>query len=497
MARDKTARERGERAVDRRSFLGAAGAGIAGAFGASALATGVTDAAEYRTVTVSAGETRTFSVGSGQTFENVLIDMTADGASAKIYANGDGWTVRNVAFKGNHPGGHYLFTPAVSKGGTATVENLYMGDGQTEGSGKGGIWVNGRDHYGTLNFRNVNIQHFIDNGLYGTDPGYSYHGSHGGVVNVYDSYFNSNNIANIRVGSIDGRTCYVENCVVKGGSTRGCGVGCSAPGAKNPRGVWAWWGPVEVKDSDIGSSPARVEQDSRAGDPTIISKNTRWGSDADTSRVPSGVPMTAEEAASGTSSASGGSDGPSTTDPTQSDAEGALLELVAGSNTSSISYEFTAEGSVTKRTGAGDVKSEANDSVTDNGDGTVTVSGVAGNGYGDSYLVDGDVVSMDLDESKWTLRWEGDEVTVSDLVLPNKLVIDGGNRPNRASDYTFEVSGAARKSAALGSVNDHDTISNGTISGRVIGGTDGYRFSGEITAFSLDGPANVRVEDGS
>ncbi|NEU56646.1 hypothetical protein [Halorussus sp. MSC15.2] len=499
MARDETARESEQRdaTVDRRSFLGVAGAGVTAALGVGTLSS-ASDAAEYRTVTVSAGNTRTFSVGSGETLENLLIDMTADGASAKIYANGDGWTVRNVAFKGNHPGGHYLFTPAVSKGGTATVENLYMGDGQTAGSGKGGIWVNGNDHYGTLNFRNVHIAHFIDNGLYGTDSGYSYHGSHGGVVNVYDSYFDSNNIANIRVGSIDGRTCYVDNCVVKGGTTRPCDVGCSSPGATNSRGVWAWWGPVEVSNSDIGSSPARREQDNRAGNPEIISKNTRWGSEADTSRVPSGVPMTAEEAASGTSSASsGGSGSESTTSDSDSDASGTVLELVAGLNTSSVSYEFTVEGSVTKRTSAGDVAAEGNDSATDNGDGTVTVSGVAGNGYGDSFLVDGDVVSVSLDESDWTLRWGGQEVSVSDLVLPNKLVIDGSNAPGVASTYTFEVSGEARKSAALGSVNDRDTVSDGQISGRVIGGKDGFRFSGEITAFRLDGPATVNVEDGS
>jgi hypothetical protein len=495
MARDKTARERdGRRTVDRRSFLGVAGAGAAAALGVGTLANNA-DAADYRTVTVPAGETRNFSVGSGETLENLLIDMTAKGASAKIYANGDGWTVRNVAFKGNHPGGHYLFTPAVSKGGTATVENLYMGDGQTEGTGKGGIWVNGPDHYGTLNFRNVNIQHFIDNGLYGTDAGYDYAGAHGGVVNVYDSFFDSNNISNIRVGSRDGRTCYVENCVVRTGSTRACDVGCSSPGAKNSRGVWAWWGPVEVRDSDI-QGPA-VEQDSRAGDPTISSTNTRWGSNANAGRVPDGVPMTPEEAASGTSSASDSGSDTTTSQPDDSESEGAVFELVAGANTSSISYEFTVDGSVEKRTSAGDVGSEANDSVTDNGDGTVTVTGVSGNGYGDSFLVDGDFLSMDLDESDWTLRYADEQVSVDDLVLPNRLVIDGSGAPRQSSEYTVEFSGTARKSAALGSVNDHDTISEGQISGRVIGGKDGYRFSGEITGFRLDGPATVRVENDS
>ncbi|UPV99560.1 hypothetical protein M0R88_13665 [Halorussus gelatinilyticus] len=299
MAREKTARDCGTRAVNRRSFLGAAGAGIVGVFGVSVLAAGVADATDYRTITVPAGETRTFSVGSGQTFENALIDMTAEGASARIDASGDDWTVRNVAFAGNHPGGHYLFTPAVSTGGTARVENLYMGDGQTARSGKGAIRVNGRDHYGTLNVHNVHVAHFIDNGLHGTDHGYSYRGRRGGVVNVHDSYFDSNNVSNVRVGSPDGRTCHVENCVVKGGDTRPCGVGCSAPGTTTSRGVWAWWGPVEVTDSDVGGSPAGVEQDGRAGNPEIISENTRWGYDADTSRVPAGVPMTAEAAVGG------------------------------------------------------------------------------------------------------------------------------------------------------------------------------------------------------
>ena len=110
--------------------------------------------------------------------------------------------------------------------------------------------------------------------------------------------------------------------------------------------------------------------------------------------------------------------------------------------------------------------------------------------------MDGTFTSIDLDESKWTLRYNGEEVRIADLVLPNKLVIDGSNTPRRASTYEFNVSGVARKSADLGSINEYDTVSGGTISGRVIGGTDGYRFSGEITSFSLSGPASVTVEDG-
>lgn len=99
--------------------------------------------------------------------------------------------------------------------------------------------------------------------------------------------------------------------------------------------------------------------------------------------------------------------------------EGSVLELVSGADTSTMSYEFTVEGSVTKRTDAGDLSAESNDDITQNDDGTVTVSGEAGNGYGDSYYVDGTVRSMsDLDESKWTLRYDGEEVTVDTLVEP-------------------------------------------------------------------------------
>ena len=491
-----------EPVVDRRSILGLTSGAVATAFGVGAISntTDVATAAEYRTITVPAGEKRHITVRDGETFENVLIDMTADGASAQIHAVGSNWTIRNVGFRGVHPGGHRLLTPGVtSSDGHGLIENVYLGDGQVPRSGSGAIWVNGNlPHRGTITFRNVHVAHFIDNGLYGTPSSKQIDG----VVNVEDSYFNSNNIANIRLGSGSGRPCYVRNTVVKGGSVRPCGVGCSKPGATISRGVWAWWGTVVVEDSDIGSSPPRVVNTSK-GSPEIVSKNSRWGSDANANRVPAGVPMSAEEAASGTSSSSGGSAGGTASDDsdgttTQSggDAAGTVLELVSAPNSSTVEYEFEVDGSVAKRTSAGDVAAENNDLLSANGDGTVTVTGVAGNGYGDSYLVDGDVTSMSLDEDVWTVRYDGEEVTASEFVLPNTLVIDGSDAPNAASEYSFSVSGNARKSDALGSINGFDEAADGTITGRVIGGTDGYRFSGEITGFELSGPASVRVEDG-
>ncbi|NHN61427.1 MULTISPECIES: polysaccharide lyase [Halorussus] len=107
----------------------------------------------------------------------------------------------------------------------------------------------------------------------------------------------------------------------------------------------------------------------------------------------------------------------STTSPTDSQPDGTVLELVSGQNMSTTQYQFTVDGNVSKQLNAGDMSAERNnDNITDNGDGTMTVSGATGNGYGDSYLVDGTVTSLTgIDESKWTIRYGDREVSVDEL----------------------------------------------------------------------------------
>ncbi|UPV73804.1 hypothetical protein M0R89_14815 [Halorussus limi] len=496
MARDETAREPSREAsnVSRRNYLRLAGSA---AISAAALSTGVSAADDFQTITVPAGEVRSFSLGDGDTLENALIDISADGAGYRISANGDGWAIRNVGVKGYFDAN--VDDPLVAmcpNGGSGTIENVYLGDGGYDAPAglTTGIFVHAY-HTGHIDIDRVNIQGWAGNGVYASGPGN--HDDHpnpggGGTVQITNSYAADNPTADFRLGT-DGSYC--KNCVSKGAG----------------RGYWGFYNTTKLIDCDIhngiyasdGSwqSPAVVQLENTrfsGGTHTYVDSASISGSSAGTPRyrIPNGVPTTAKEAASGATSTGDSSDS-TTTSPDDSNAAGTVLELVAGSSTSNTTYEFTVEGSVQKRTSSGDVAAEDNDTVTSNGDGTVTVSGLSGNGYGDSFLVDGDIVSMNLDESKWTLKYGGNEVSVNDLVLPNKLVIDGSNAPRRSSEYTVEFSGTARKSAALGSVNDHDTITDGKISGRVIGGKDGYRFSGEITGFRLDGPANVRVEDGS
>ncbi|PSP76906.1 hypothetical protein BRC81_11185 [Halobacteriales archaeon QS_1_68_20] len=81
-------------------------------------------------------------------------------------------------------------------------------------------------------------------------------------------------------------------------------------------------------------------------------------------------------------------------------------------------YAFTVDGTVTRDTSNGDDSAETNnDSISDNGDGTYTVTGRTGNGYGDSYHYLGSLSnwSGDVDESYYTLYCDGTEIQPSDI----------------------------------------------------------------------------------
>jgi hypothetical protein len=508
MARDDSARERSseQSLLDRRSYLKLAGAAAA-SVGAAGVSSSSAAAASYDTIKVPANTKKVINVGSGETFENKLIDITADGAHVKLMTEGSGWTVRNVGVKGennNMDGTYGTFYLRCTEDGEALAENIYMGDGAADRCGHAAVsdWANA----GTVTIRNINVTGWSADGMY-----MSHAGNHikqtMGVTQVENAYLKNNNIENCRLGTpgsyIKDSVIHVENQDV---------ISSNESGQVNARGLWfkeqsglkaincdiSVTGSHAVFASDNGSGTLK---DCRVEGPiTGPVEQVNVSGNPDTS-PPDSVPMSAEAAASGEIDSSSTTSSPSTEDTTQQrdESNGTLLELVPDDDASRVKYEFTVDGSARKRTSGGDSghTAEEIDTVTDNGDGTVTVSGVAGNGYGDAFFVDGAITAMDLDESVWTLRYDGSEVGVSDLTLPNKLVIDGANSPKVTSEYVFEISGAARKSTDLGSVQASDTAEDGKISGAVFDGKDGFRFSGDITGFTLDGPANVRVEDGA
>ncbi|MFC7177451.1 hypothetical protein [Halosegnis marinus] len=176
------------------------------------------------------------------------------------------------------------------------------------------------------------------------------------------------------------------------------------------------------------------------------------------------------------------------------------LAVEAVENGPRFEYEFVASGPVAPVEDAGTLKAEGNDTIVENDDGTYTVTGVTGNGYGDSFDVTGAVTafSATVAESNFVLRVDDEPVSVAELVdggdpepLPNSIVFDGAGSAETTA-YEFEVTGSV---SAGDSVEAGDAIEGTTVSGAVTEGVDAYRFSGDVASFSLDGPATVAIED--
>jgi len=474
MARDETARElEDDRQIDRRSYLK-----LAGASAATLAAAGTVNGAEYDTITVAPGDTKTISLGDGERFENKLIDMTADGASAHITTSGSNWVVRNVGFKGTHPGGNYLMTPGVSDAsGTGLVENVYMGDGQVARSGSGGIWVNANlPHRGTITFRNVHIAGMIDNGLYGSGPGAQ---GYGGNLDVESSYFKANTISNVRLNGKK-RPCTVTNTVIDASGNKPCGHGCSSPGSTTTRAVWSWYGATHLRNCDVVGSFATTKGGS------VTKTNTRTGDAADLT-PPKGVPMSAKAAASGGNAGSTSSGNRAQVKQAATAKKQGLPNVVSIASTDatdSATYDLSVSGKLQKSTDRNATKD-----ADDERDGASASGSVAGGT--DSYRFGGVVTELNVDGAA-TVYLNGEQVSPGDVGLPNTIVVDGSNDDD-ASTYAFDVSGDVVKSDDLGSVNAFDTVEGKRVTGRVIDGRDGYRFSGHLTRIAVDGDATLRL----
>ena len=117
----------------------------------------------------------------------------------------------------------------------------------------------------------------------------------------------------------------------------------------------------------------------------------------------------------------GGSDGSGSEDGSDGGDEPTSHEVaVVATEQGEVLYEFTVDGSAERASGvADDLVAEDNDTITDNGDGTVTVSGYTGNtGYGDTFVVTGDVTSFQRTggEAAFRIELDGETVTADELV---------------------------------------------------------------------------------
>ncbi|MFC3476472.1 right-handed parallel beta-helix repeat-containing protein [Halobacterium litoreum] len=96
-----------------------------------------------------------------------------------------------------------------------------------------------------------------------------------------------------------------------------------------------------------------------------------------------------------------GSDGSDGSDDSSDAGDADVLEVIA-QQSGDLNYEFVVDGSVELHRVSSDVVAGHGDSITENGDGTVTVTGFTGNtGFGDAYLVDGTITSFSADPADY------------------------------------------------------------------------------------------------
>jgi len=222
--------------IGRRTYLGGVGATV------TALSTGVTatataDDSTYDTVVVPEDDREIVRLEAGETLENVLYDVTAEGAGVTIIAEKSDWTIRNVAVRGRvDMGNEPLIAAADTEGGTSTIETVWLGDGSRyEENGAIGVFVY-PEHDGHLEIKQTNVQHMSDNGFYCSAPGLET--GEGGTVSFENCFAANNRIAQYRLaeGTLEGCTAAVTD-------DRRFRTG---------RGVWGWApGPIEIKDSQF------------------------------------------------------------------------------------------------------------------------------------------------------------------------------------------------------------------------------------------------------
>ncbi|WP_123539025.1 twin-arginine translocation signal domain-containing protein [Halosimplex salinum] len=150
-----------------------------------------------------------FRDASDLLLEGLDLDYTERGYGAviRLLAHGD-FVARDLRIHGklpdwNRENKHVGFRFDVrDESSEGLVERVIARDGGHEGGNGVGIFV-GKEHAGTLTFRDCEIANFPNNGLYASSPGrdtVGYRGSNG-VVHVRGGEFVNNNIANVRIGS--------------------------------------------------------------------------------------------------------------------------------------------------------------------------------------------------------------------------------------------------------------------------------------------------------
>ena len=159
-------------------------------------------------------------------------------------------------------------------------------------------------------------------------------------------------------------------------------------------------------------------------------------------------------------------------------------------------YRFRVDGYVQRTRVDDQVKSEANDRLRRNDDGTVTVTGTTGNGLSDAYVIVGEVVAFRKTEgeSDGQLTLNGLELTVDEL-LNTETVEVVSRDDDEAVRYEIRARGSVERirteENVAGDVDDRITRNDdGTVTIRGVTDDqdgDAFRVRGEVLSFRQTG----------
>ena len=159
---------------------------------------------------------------------------------------------------------------------------------------------------------------------------------------------------------------------------------------------------------------------------------------------------------------------------------------IDGTDAGETAYEVAVSGEIENDPDNGTFND--NDSVK----GSIATGSVSGGV--DGYRFSGEVVGIDVDGDAAILV-DGEEVEPDSLILPNYIVFDADGSQTETT-YDIEVSGDLVNDPLLGPLEEGDDLDGSTVAGTVTGDDrDGFRFSGDLVNFRLDGEANVTLED--
>ncbi|WP_436926420.1 right-handed parallel beta-helix repeat-containing protein [Halosimplex amylolyticum] len=181
------------------------------------------------------------------------------------------------------------------------------------------------------------------------------------------------------------------------------------------------------------------------------------------------------------------------------------IEVLTTKDPSELDYTFTTTGEITKDTDNGKNSAGSNDSVTQNSDGTWTADGYTGNGYGDAYYFEGDLVDFGPVEDFVEIYVDGSQIDLSQFEPQRHHIEVLTTQDPSELDYTFTTTGEITKDTDNGknSAAGNDSVtqnSDGTWTADGYTGNgygDAYYFEGDLVDF---GPVKSFVEvyvDGS